>query len=63
MLHAIQLRHGTESFTSPPKESMLRIIFLPKNPSTSAWCELANLGTKGQDATSRTLKPLFLTVT
>jgi hypothetical protein len=28
LLHAANLRHGTDSFTSPPKEVMLR-IFLP----------------------------------
>ena len=26
LLHDIKLRHGTEGFTSPPKESMLRIF-------------------------------------
>ena len=25
LLHAVKLRHGTDGFTSPPKESMLRI--------------------------------------
>jgi hypothetical protein len=28
LLHAVKLRHGTDSFTSPPKEGVLR-IFLP----------------------------------
>jgi hypothetical protein len=28
LLHAVKLRHGTESFTSPLKEGVLR-IFLP----------------------------------
>jgi hypothetical protein len=26
LLHAIKLRHGTDSFTSPPKEGMLGIF-------------------------------------
>jgi hypothetical protein len=29
LLHFTNLRHGTDSFTSPPKEGMLR-IFCPK---------------------------------
>jgi hypothetical protein len=51
--------HGTDGFTSPPTESVLR-IFLPKNPKASAGFELAYLGTKGQHATSRPPKPLYL---
>jgi hypothetical protein len=50
-------RHGTDGFTSPPKEGVLR-IFWPKNPTASAWFEPANLGTKGQHATSSPPKPL-----
>jgi hypothetical protein len=42
LLHAANLRHGTDAFTSPPK-----------NPTTSAGFEPANLGTKGQHAISR----------
>jgi hypothetical protein len=26
LLHAINLRHGTDGFTSPPKEGVLRIF-------------------------------------
>jgi hypothetical protein len=48
-------RHGTDGFTSPPKE---RGFFRPKNPTASAGFEPANLGTKGQHATSRPPKPL-----
>ena len=29
LLHAVKLRHGTDGFTSPPKEGVLRIFFLP----------------------------------
>ena len=57
---AVKLRHGTDGFTSPPKEGLLRIFFRPKNPTASAGCEPANLGTKGQHATSRPPKPLKL---
>jgi hypothetical protein len=30
LLHAANLRHGTDGFTSPPKEGMLRIFFARK---------------------------------
>ena len=30
LLHAVKLRHGTEGFTSPPKEGALRIFFTLK---------------------------------
>ena len=53
LLRAANLRHGTDGFTSPPKEGMLRIFFAPKNPMASAGFEPANLGTKGQHATPR----------
>ena len=49
-LHAVNLRHGIDGFTSPPKEGVLRIF--------SAGFEPANLGTKGQHVTSRPPKPL-----
>ena len=63
-LHAVKLRHGTDGFTSPPEEGVQRIFFFrPKNPTTSAGCEPANLGTKGQHATSRPPKPLDQVVT
>ena len=58
LLHAINLRHGTEGFTSPPKEGVLRIFFALKNPKASVGFEPANLCTKGQHATSRPQKPL-----
>jgi len=49
LLHAANLRHGTDGFTSPPL----------KNPTASAGVEPANLGTKGQHATSRPPKPII----
>ena len=58
LLHAANLRYGTDGFTSLPKESVLRMFFRPKNPTASAGFEPAKLGTKGQHATSRPPKPL-----
>ena len=54
ILHAANMRYGTNGLTSLPKEVML------KNPTASAGFEPANLGTKGQHATSRPPKPLYL---
>jgi len=58
LLHAVKLRHGTDSFNSPPKEGVLRIFSTLKIPTASAGCEPANLVTKGQHATSKPPKPL-----
>jgi hypothetical protein len=30
ILHAVKLRHGTDGFTSPPKEGVLRMFFVLK---------------------------------
>jgi hypothetical protein len=54
LVHAVKLRHGTDGFTYPPKD-----FFHPKNRTASAGCEPANLGTKGQHATSRPTKPFL----
>ena len=32
LLHAVNLRHGTDGFTSPPKEGVLRIFFARLRP-------------------------------
>jgi hypothetical protein len=58
ILHAVNLRHGTQSFTSLLNEGVLRIIFALKNPTVSAGFEPANFGSKGQHTTSRPRKPL-----
>jgi hypothetical protein len=51
---------GPHSFTSLPKEGVLRIIFFAlKNPTASAGFEPVNLGSKGQHSTSRPPKPLI----
>jgi len=60
LLHAANLRHGTEGFTYPPKEGVLRIFFALKYPTASAGFEPANLSTKGQHATSRPPKPIYI---
>jgi hypothetical protein len=58
LLHAENLRHGTDGFTSPPKVGMLRIFCALKNLTASAGFERANLGTKGEHATPRPPKLL-----
>ena len=58
LLHAANLRHGTDGFTSPPKEGVLRIFSPLKKKTPSAGFEPTNLGTKGQHATPRPPKPL-----
>ena len=61
LLHAANLRYGTDGFTSPPKEGVLRIFFALKIPTASAGFEPANWGTKGQHATPRPLnRDIFL---
>jgi hypothetical protein len=50
LLHAVNLRHGTHSFTSLPKEGVLRIFFALKNPTDLAGFEPANLGSKVEHA-------------
>jgi hypothetical protein len=44
-LHAEKLQHGTDGFTSAPKEGALR-IFSPEKSDGFAGFELANLGTR-----------------
>jgi hypothetical protein len=60
LLYAVNLRHGTHSFTSLTKEAVLGIFFFAlKNPTASAGFEPANLGSKGQHANSRPPKLLI----
>ena len=51
---------GPTALTSPPKEGVLRIFSPLKNPTASAGFEPANLGSKGQHATPRPPKPLYI---
>jgi len=60
--HAANLRHGTDGFTSPPKEGVLRIFSPLKIRRLRPCFEPANLGAKGQHATPRPPKPLGFTV-
>jgi hypothetical protein len=60
-------RHQASPGVSP-RESTLRSkacwgFYRPKNPTASAGFEPANLGTKGQHATSRPPKPLTVGIT
>jgi hypothetical protein len=57
-LLAVNLRHGTHSFTSLPKEGVLRIFLPSKIRLHSAGFEPVMLRSKGQHATSRPPKPL-----
>ena len=48
LLRDVNLRHGNHDFASIPKEVILRIFTLRKNPSTPAGFEPANLGSSGE---------------
>jgi hypothetical protein len=58
LLHVANLRHGTDGFTSAPKEGMLRIFSPLKIGRLWPGLNPANLGTKGQHATPRPPKSL-----
>jgi hypothetical protein len=47
LLHAANLRHGTDGFTSPPKEGMLW-IFLPEKSDGFGRVRTRNLGYQRQ---------------
>jgi hypothetical protein len=59
LLHAVNLRHGTHSFTSLPKGRRAKDSLALKIPKASTGFEPANLGNKDQHATSRPSKPLI----
>jgi len=63
LLHAVKVRHGTDGFKFPSEGRRAEDFFRPKDPTASAGCEPANLGTKGQHATSRPPKPLLRILT
>ena len=54
LLHAAKLRHGTDSFASPPKESMLRIIRTPEKSNGFGRVRSRDSGTRGQHANHQT---------
>ena len=60
MLDFRDLRYGTDGVTSPPKGKRVEDFLALKNPTASVGFEPANLGTTGQDDTSRPPQPLFL---
>jgi hypothetical protein len=39
LLHAVNLRHGTDGFTSPPKEGVLRIVSPFKSNDLERWVQ------------------------
>jgi hypothetical protein len=43
LLHAVNLRHGTDGFTAPPKEGVLR-IFHPEKSDSFGRVRTRNLG-------------------
>jgi hypothetical protein len=53
LLHAVNLRHGIQSFTLLPMEGVLRIFFALKNPTASAEFESAKASTLPLDHGSR----------
>jgi hypothetical protein len=59
LLHAAKLRHGTHSFTSPPKEGMVRIFFSRKirqlRPGLNPWTWVP----EASMLTTRPPKPLW----
>ena len=59
LLHVVNLRQGTDGFTSLPKEGVLRIFFSLRHPAASAGFEPANLVTEGQQATCSPPKSLL----
>ena len=58
LLHVVNLRHGTDGFTSPSEGRRAEDFFALKIPTASVGFEPTNLGAKGQHATSRPPKPL-----
>ena len=55
------MRHGTNGLSTPSFGRRAEDFLALKNPTASAGFEPANLGTKGQHATSRPPKPLIHT--
>jgi len=55
LLHAVKLRHGTDGFTSSPKEGVLR-IFRPKNPTANPRTWVPKASTLPLDHRSRSSK-------
>jgi hypothetical protein len=60
-LHAVNLRHGTDSFTSPLKE--VWIFITHKNPPSSAGPEPTSASLLGPIAGTLTTRPLRVALT
>jgi hypothetical protein len=58
LLHAAKLRHGTDGFTSPPKEGMLRIFVVRKMRRLQPGLNTRTCVPEASMLTTRTLKPL-----
>jgi hypothetical protein len=58
LLHAANLRHGTDGFTSPPKEGMLRVFFARKIPRLQPGLNPQTWVPEASMLTTRPLKPL-----
>ena len=57
LLHAVNLRHGTDGFTSPPKEGVLRIFFARKIRQLRPGLNPRTRVPKASTLTSRPPKP------
>ena len=62
LLHAIKATTWNRRLYFPSEGRRAEDFFRPKNPTASAGFEPANLGTKGQHATSRPPKPLTCSI-
>ena len=60
LLHAANLRHGTDGFTSPPKEGVLRIFSLLKIRRLQPGLNPRTWVPKASTLTPRPWKPLFI---
>jgi len=58
ILHAVKLRHGTDGFTSPPKEGVLRIFFARKIRRLRPGLKPRTWVQEASTLTSRPPKPL-----
>jgi len=59
LLRAVNLRHGTDGFTSPPKEGVLRILFARKIQRLRPGLNPRTWVPKASTLTSRPRKPLW----
>ena len=62
LLHAVNLRHGTDGFISPPKDGALRIFSSEKIRQLLPGLNPRTWGLKASTITSRPPKPLFMTI-